>query len=181
MRRSERSFREPAYRDEAMAEGLRDALQDDGPSGRIVFWTHNVHSAAALPGAPIRPTGEFLRAWMGGGYLAVGLEFGRGAFVAVGAGKDNAPVLREFALPAPPAGSVPAIFDEVGKAVFAVEIRSAPVGGPVRAWLDAPRRAHSIGGVFDAREPDAAFLQASLLRQFDVVFFVRRTMAVKTL
>ena len=181
VRRAEKTFRDPAYRDQAMAEGVRDALTDDGPDARVAFWSHNVHVAAALPGSPVSPTGQYLRTWFGAKYLAMGFEFGRGAFVAVGPGKNGAPVLREFTLPAAPVGSVPAILDEVGKAVYVVDLRRAPTAGPVRAWLDAPARAHSIGGVFDPGQADAAFMAAPIAAQFDVIAFVRRTLSVKTL
>jgi erythromycin esterase len=161
-----------AARDAAMADNTLWALRRLGAGARVVLWAHNAH--VAVRG---RATGGFLRDSLGAAYVAIATAFDDGTVTARPT-LDGAPT----ALAVPPArdDSYEAVFRRSRHAAFVADVRAAPVGLG-RSWLNAGLPLRAIGAVYDAARPASSFSPASLLSDYGIVAFVRRTQATTVL
>jgi erythromycin esterase len=159
---------ESAVRDAAMAENLQWIAEHE--HARVVAWAHNDHVGHVDDGW--LPMGEHLRRALGRAYVAVGLLFDHGGFVARDPAHGNA--RNAFTVAGLPPGSTGATFAATGLPRFIVDLRSPP-SGVVSDWL---RSRHATWDVGSWYSPDSFFakgLQVATARKFDVVAFVAAT------
>jgi erythromycin esterase len=162
-----------SIRDRLMAENVKWILDNESSGSRIMLWAHNGH-VSTLPVGAGEPMGMALRRMYGKELVVCGFSFDRGSFQAIEKGKG----LREFTVgPAIP-GSLDSALAAIGIPIFAIDLRSAPLIGPVPAWLNVPRLMRTIGSTYDERTPSAFFASANP-HSFDVIFFVDRTTAAR--
>jgi erythromycin esterase len=156
-------------RDFFLADNLRRRLEREPPGTKAVFWAHDGHirkdSADAM-------AGYWLREWYGDAYYALGLMFNEGAFQAferVPGGK-----MAEFRLGPAPEGSVEWYLAQPQLGDYLVDLRGAPMEGPVARWLMDSRELRVIGGSysFDARD---AVERRRVGNLFDGILFVQST------
>ncbi|MFF5155555.1 erythromycin esterase family protein [Streptomyces sp. NPDC000348] len=152
-----------AHRDTAMAENTLWWHRRTGH--RVVLGGHNSHlyTSSSTPALPVAQ-GAVLRRRLGGGYLAVGLSFDRGAVHATAQGLQNPAdddVQRFEVEPAAP-GSVEHTLDRVSHRDWYADLRTAPPAA--RAWLDVTRPKREIGTDFPPPGD-----HVSLLRSADLV------------
>ncbi|GCB51561.1 erythromycin esterase family protein [Streptomyces sp. NL15-2K] len=155
-----------AYRDTVMAENTLWWHRHIGH--RLVLGGHNSHlyTSSSTPVLPVTQ-GSVLRQRLGGGYLAVGLSFDRGAVHATEQGLQN-PVdedVKRFEVEPAAPGSVEHTLDRVSHRNWYLDLRTAPPAA--RTWLDAPRPKREIGTHWP-RDPD----RVNLLRSVDAVVYL---------
>jgi erythromycin esterase len=125
------------YREARAAQSLRWWQRLTG--ARAAYWAASAHTADAPDLRIVRPggtdlrfasVGSYLRRWYGDGYRSIGFTADHGT---VGAGPGQT-----VDLDPPAAGWFEAPLGAVRYAVFTLDLRSRPVPGPVRHWLDDP-------------------------------------------
>jgi len=102
-----------ALRDLYMAENVGTQLKMLGPKARMVAGGHNGHVQIGLwgdgipdfKGLKLQSMGGFLRKKFGDAYYALGFDFDRGSFQALGPGEKGRLVLQEFQMPPASEGS----------------------------------------------------------------------------
>jgi erythromycin esterase len=124
------------WRDESMATNVRSILDNEPKGTRMVVWAHNGHVArsGALAWTPM---GSHLAKDLGGGYVALGFAFDRGAFQATN-GKGG---FGEYRVGESPLGDVAEAFRRVHLPLFALDLRGAPSGRRRRLAERPPRHA----------------------------------------
>lgn len=147
-----------AYRDSVMVENTLWWLRQTGDRAMPAAHNGHVYLEGFDPDYPVAQ-GGLLRRALGNGYRAVGLAFGRGAFLATDKGvadslDEDVKTLRSGP---PAAGSVEQTRDRVSHRNCYLDLRTAPPAA--RTWLDAPRPKRGIGTPWP-RDPD----QVNLLR-----------------
>lgn len=175
-------FAAVGLRDVYMAENIGIELKMMGPGARIIASGHNGHIQAGpwgagipgMPGARIPAMGEFLRKTYGEAYYAIGTDFDRGSFQALGqSGKGME--LQEFTLPPAPEGSLAWYMKAAGESYFA-NLRSAPRRGPVANWLTNPIPMTVVTGAFTNGHKREEVEEPVVLKQFfDGLIFVEKT------
>jgi erythromycin esterase len=150
------------YRQACLAENAQYLSQSEGPAARLVLWASNSAVAKALT-VEERPMGEWLRATLGPGYLALGLALGQGSFAALGpAGKwGSAP------LASPPTGAYEAWLRTGPAASWLAPGRQELADN--NTWLFQQQLLREIG----YRAPHNEFMLHSLRSEFDAVVFLR--------
>ncbi|MFH9736761.1 erythromycin esterase family protein [Streptomyces roseolus] len=160
------------HRDRIMAENVAWWQQQTGD--KIVLAAHNSHIALRtyVPGTYPKVQGGFLREQLGGGYLSVGLTFGRGSFNAFG---HDGGVHRFTVGPAEP-GTAEHTLDRARHRDFMVDLRNAPAAA--RAWLATPHTVKNIGATYPgiADAPRIRLAQAH-----DIVLHLRQVEAARML
>ncbi|GAA4502226.1 hypothetical protein GCM10023172_25290 [Hymenobacter ginsengisoli] len=156
------------YRQACLAENAQYLSQTEGPAARLVLWASNSAVAKVLTKEE-RPMGEWLRATLGPGYLALGLALGQGSYAALGpAGKwASAPLAsplpgsyEAWLRTGPPASWLP-----LGRQELTDE----------NAWLFQSQLLREVG----YRTPHNEFMLHSLRSEFDAVVFLRESTPVR--
>jgi erythromycin esterase-like protein len=112
--------------------------------------------------------GGHLRRTLGAEYLAVGFAFDSGGVNAWGPQRFEA-----HSMPAAVPGSAEAVLRRHLVPAWYADLRAAPDGAPVAAWLAAPRPVRTVGSGYDPAFWDRYFRPESLRRLYDVLVFVR--------
>lgn len=177
-----------ALRDVYMAENAETQLKMLGPKGRLIVGGHNGHVQLGpwgegipdLTGLKIPAMGGFLRKKLGDAYYALGFDFDRGSFQALGTGEDGKWGLQVFAMPPASEGSLAWHLRTAsqGKSFqnYLVNLRDAPKTGPVAEWLSSPLGIVMLTGAYSKdrkRESSQAYI--SLKDYFDGMLFVSET------
>lgn len=161
-------------RDLYMAENMARFVAAEPVGTRFVVWAHNYH-VAAPPEAPYR-FGTRLRAIYGSQYYTVGFSFSEGGFQS-----------RSFAPPKPtraltgfivgPAseGSLDWYLSQTGARSFWVDLRTAPVTGPVADWLKRPSPMRLIGSGFAPGFDAQNYAPVVPRQEYDGLFFINKT------
>jgi len=161
-------------RDRSMAANIQWILAQN-PGAKMVVWAHNAHVSFGGGRGPRDPMGEWLRQAYGDALVVFGFAFNQGSFRAVEVGK----VLREFTVPAAPAGTVDAMLASAGIPLFALDLRQLPQSGPVAGWFFQPHRARSIGSMYSEAHAANYFVDQVPPRAYDVLLFVDKTTAAQ--
>jgi len=160
-------------RDLAMAKNVRWILEREGSNAKIMLWAHNGHVSTGMLGGGAS-MGNELRQMYGNQMLVCGFSFDQGWFEAYQKGKGARP----FTVGPAPADTVDGVLAATGIPLFAVDLRRTPAGGAVDGWLRTPQKMRSIGAMYSENWPDGGFSEVTP-RDFDVLFFVRQTTAVR--
>lgn len=156
-----------AYRDACMAENVT-WLAGRAPGGKLVVWAHNAHVAGQ--GAE-RPLGQWLRATYGTAYVALGLTFAQGEYLAEGATGFYA----ARAQPAGP-GTYEAYFRATNAPGLVLDLRPLQLQ-PATAWLFRNLRLRDIG----IRENTQNFLPHNVRQEFDALIYWQNASAARQL
>jgi len=151
------AWRAVEARDAAMADNVLWALDQEGPSGRILFIAHDAHvkSAPTQGGVwdafehPPHAVGEYLRASLGPALVIIGMSAGQTTHS-----------------PPPPYEAVESLdnaLGAVGAAPFLLDLRTAAPFSPEGKWLTARKTMTANIDSFFVLPPRKAF---------DVVFYV---------
>ncbi len=160
-------------RDQSMATNVK-WIADHNPTAKIVLWAHNGHVAfGGWPGN--EPMGAALRKMFGDQMVVFGFAFNQGSFQAWEPGKN----LRDFTVPAAPAGSLDATLAATGIPLFALDLRTAPKRGPVAAWLRTPHQTRSIGSQYSDDTAQQYWANQGVASSFDALLFVNTTKAAR--
>jgi erythromycin esterase-like protein len=160
------------YRDACMAENiawLSQSLGSNGTVAKLAVWAHNAHVANTLRGQ--RPMGEWLKASLGSGYLALGMAFGQGSYAAEGPSS-----FYEAAAQPAPAGAYEAWFQASRLPAFVLDMRPLELHD-ANAWLFQQQLFRDIG----IKEAPRNFVQHELHSEFDAVLFIRSSTAARHL
>jgi len=129
-------------REKAMADNIRRLLEEIAPGERLIVWCHNVHASKSpvdleIPDRPraldVEQLARYVAVGLGYPTVSIGFAFNRGQ------GPD-------YSLPAADEGTVDGVLARVGRPLFLVDLRSAPAGGPVDAWLHRKQSMRAQGG-----------------------------------
>ena len=143
-------------RDRAMAENVRALLDMEGPDAKAVLWSHNMHAGRSSfrhAGTDVPFMGLCLHEMFGPRQFVLGFAFDQGAFRAWSVGG-----LAEHRVPPAPADSFEAPLAQVGRPLYALDLRNAPSEGPIGEWLLSQPRRFFGGGYsaeFESRRLDA--------------------------
>lgn len=148
------------YRQACLAENVQYLSQQAG--GKLLLWAGN-RSVAKFLTPEERPMGEWLRATMGAGYLALGVVVGQGRFAALGPTGRWAPA----ALAAVRSGSYEAWL-RTGLPTFWLGLNKLELADD-NAWLFQSQLLHDISYA-DAHNQ---YMLHSLRGEFDAVLFIR--------
>lgn len=145
-------------RDRAQADNLEWIVGQQGSAGKILVYASRYHlSTAPLSSAwwsqQHATAGTYLRRRFGNRLVTIGNLIGSGEFGDGASGHS--------AIEAPPE-SIDGIAKEVGKPLFLLDLRLAPI--PIARWLSEE---HQFGGGSEA-------LRMSVSGAFDVLFYVDR-------
>jgi erythromycin esterase len=154
--------KELQYRDRAMAENALWVLSRG--SGRVVLSEHNGH-VTTRPGT----MGQRLRQALGDGYLAVGFAFDSGSFNAHPSVSEAVGEVRSATL-------APDSYEEFFHRFpvpFYFDTRHAN-GFLPRQFRVGPRGLREIGALYYEGSPNLVFYQASLMNDWDVMFWLPR-------
>ncbi len=162
------------YRQACLAENAQYLSQTEGPAGapaRLVLWASNTAVAKALS-LEEHPMGEWLRATLGPGYIALGLVLGQGSYAALGPNGRWTPA----ALASPGPGTYEAWLRTVpGSASWLglgrLELTDA------NAWLFQSQLLRDIGRPAARNQ----FMLHSLRAEFDALVFLRDSTPAKFL
>jgi erythromycin esterase-like protein len=158
-------------RDRSMADNVKWIL-DRNPGAKIVLWAHNGHVATTeYLGSELM--GAHLRRFYGDQMYVFGFAFNQGSFRAVEASRG----LHNFDVAAAPSDSLDARLASTGIPIFALDLRRAPVHGPVADWLDRASKTRSIGAVYSEAAP--YFLEMKPREWFDGILFIEKTTAAR--
>lgn len=169
------------FRDRCMADAARRILAAD-PGRKLVLSAHNGHVSrdglALVEGyGRVESIGHALAADARAtpdedlSMVVIGCALARGGLRAYGGAG-----LAEFTLAGTPEGSIERALEAAGLVQALVHVASAPLEGPVRAWLDTPRPMTGIGGAYDPRAPLSDSIRLTTLpAEYDALFFVRAT------
>jgi hypothetical protein len=162
-----------SVRDAAMAENLQWIATHE--HAKVVAWAHNGHIQHIDDGS--MPMGEHLRRALGRAYVAVGLLFDHGSFIA----RD--PAQRDWrnahTVAGQPAGTTGATLAAAGVR-FVVDVRRPPAG-IVRDWLRSAHLTRDIGSWFSPTSTFGKGLPIAIGRSFDLVAFVDGTTPARAL
>lgn len=168
----------PSWRDQCMAANTAWILDQEPEGARVVLWAHNGHVKKDGPPIGFPMMGYYLAERFGAEQVVFGFAFHHGGFQAIASPRpegDTGPGLRPFEVGPPEEGSIDALLGEVGPALFALDLRTAPAEGPVADWLQAVRPARSIGAVYSYAHPERAWRPTRLADQYDALFFLAET------
>ena len=155
-------------RDAAMAKNTEWVAREVYPHARIALWAHNGHIAAA----PLSyvTMGSYLRRSFANDYYAIGFSFDRGdislnGYVLGSAGPG-------------PDGSSEAMFRQVRRPLFLLDLHAAPAGTPLRQWLAHDRPVSMLGALSDPAQVEASRdYPMPLPKTFDSLIFVEQSHA----
>jgi erythromycin esterase len=130
-----------ATRDRYMAENVMRLLVRGGPLSKVVIWGHNNHIGRA--GFTL---GHYLRERMGDQYYAFGLAFNEGGFRAMDVWQPAPPYpLKNFTFGPAVQESIDWYLERIGIGNMFLDLRHAPVSGPVAEWLGRKHPFRSVG------------------------------------
>lgn len=158
------------YRQACLAENAQYLREQEASNGRLVLWANNTSVAGALS-LTEKPMGQWLRATLGTGYLALGAVLGQGSYAAAGPGGKWA----SAPLAAPRPGAYEAWLN-TGPAAFWLPLSALALDDD-NAWLFQEQLLRDIG-------PAAArnqYMLHSLRNEFDAVVFLRESTATQPL
>ncbi len=153
------AWRAMEARDAAMADNVLWALDQEGPSGRLLFIAHNAHvkSAPTRGGVwdafehPPNAVGEYLRESLGQDFFIIGMSAGHTM--------RSSPTVHE------PIESLDDALGAVGTAPFLLDLRAAAPSSPAGKWLTATK---TLIANMDS------FFVLSPRQSFDAVFYVEQ-------
>jgi len=131
-----------AVREKAMADNIRRLLEEVAPGERLIVWCHNVHASKSpvdleIPDRPrahdVEQLARYVAVGLGFPTVSIGFTFNRGQ------GPD-------YSLPAADEETVDGVLARVGRPLFLVDLRSAPVGGRAWDWLHRKQSMRAQGG-----------------------------------
>ncbi|MGI4762996.1 MAG: erythromycin esterase family protein [Janthinobacterium lividum] len=149
------------YRQACLAENVQYLSQPEAAAGRLLVWASNGSVANALTAAE-HPMGEWLRAALGPGYVALGVVLGQGSFAAMTPAGQWAPTQLAAAQP----GSYEAWL-RTGPAAFWLPLKKLTLT-ETNAWLFQSQLLREIG--YGAVHNQ--FMLHSLRSEFDAVLFL---------
>jgi erythromycin esterase-like protein len=160
-------------RDYYMAANILSAMRQFGPRAKTIFWAHNAHvSHPTGQSESGRSTVAWLRALLGCDYAALGVTFGKGAFVAQ-IPNDSADRLAVSSLPFPDSESVENVFRHIGPAGAIATWGCDTTNASAPVWLNSPQKMHWVGALFaPGTLPNEAVRSYSLLKDFDALAFI---------
>lgn len=159
-----------AVRDEYLAATVLEALAER--PGLMAVWAHNEHVAANPDFFGTRAMGHHLRAALGEGYLALGMLFGEGAFLARSWGERR---VNEFRVGPAGEGHVERRFAGRPFGLFNRAGMPASAGAPYRRFLG-----NLYDPEVDAKRPDAFRIERPLA-DFDLVAWLPEASAARYL
>jgi erythromycin esterase-like protein len=153
------AWRAVEARDTAMAQNVLWALDQEGPSGRILFIAHNAHvkSAPTQGGVwdafehPPNAVGQYLRESLGQDLVIIGMSAGH---TTEGSPAVHAPI-----------ESLDDALEAVGAVPFMLDLRAATPASPAGKWMTAPK---TLIANMDS------FLVLSPRQSFDVILYVEK-------
>lgn len=134
-----------AVRDRYMAEAVTSLV--DGTSHRVAVWGHNGHIATGTYANGVPALGSLLRQRYGDAYYALGLLFGKGAFLARRGSDLEGPAVRHRI--GRGSRSIEAWLADAVPGDYLVDLRRAEPGSAAGAWL----REHHLQRSFGANVP----------------------------
>ncbi len=156
-------------RDRSMAENIQWILRQN-PNAKIVVWAHNGHVQTS--GLGYQTMGADLRGVFGKQMVVMGFSFNQGSFQSR---SQSTSELKNFTVPAAPAGSLDATLASAGLPRFALDLRDAPKSGPVADWFQTAHQTRSIGAMYPEDSPFAFLANFKAPEAFDVILFVSNT------
>ncbi|PSQ22626.1 succinoglycan biosynthesis [Halobacteriales archaeon QS_9_67_17] len=175
-------------RDEAMAENLSWILNREG-TDTAVLWAHDAHVcrtanfSATADRAP--SLGSHLADRYGDEYFALGFDFLRGSFRAIGVGLSSESELDTWSLDAPPKNSITRVFSATDHGLAFFDFATDRADDRLEEWLTQPRAKRELGAVYygsdgpseNEKDGQAAHNAVRILPEaFDGLLFVRETM-----
>lgn len=148
------------YRQACLAENAHYLSQQAG--GKLLLWANN-RSVAKFLSPDERPMGEWLRATLGAGYLALGVVLGQGRFAARSPAGQWAPATLAAGRP----GSYEAWL-RTGPPTFWLGLTKLELTED-NAWLFQSQLLHDL----DYADAHNHFMLHSLRGEFDAVLFIR--------
>ena len=119
--------------------------------------------------------GATLHKIFGDQMVVLGFAFDQGSFQSWEPGKN----LRDFTVPAAPAGSLDATLAATGIPLFALDLRTAAKTGPVATWLHTAHATRSIGSQYSEDNAQQYWANLEIVSCFDVLLFVHTTTAAR--
>ena len=175
-------------RDEAMAENISWILNREATDS-AVLWAHDAHIcrtanfSATVDRAP--SLGSHLADRYGDEYFALGFDFLRGSFRAIGVGLSPESELDTWSLDAPPKNSITRVFSATDHDLAFFDFATDRADGRLEAWLTQPRAKRELGAVYygpdgpseNGKDGQEAHNAGRILPEaFDGLVFVRETM-----
>lgn len=164
-------------RDQGMADNIEALIKTLPSNERIVVWAHNGHIRRDSEMLLGRNMGTILKERLGENYLPVGFLLGKGEYTATTT-RENPFDVQTVSIDGSSLGFAGEAFSRVGHPVFAIDIRSPPVG-LVSSWLRGPLRFFSCGWLVSEWEQKGT--QGALQKRFDALIFVNETSGAKRL
>ena len=175
-------------RDEAMAENLSWILNREA-TDTAVLWAHDAHVcrtanfSATVDRAP--SLGSHLADRYGDEYFALGFDFLRGSFRAIGVGLSPESELDTWSLDAPPRNSITRVFSATDHDLAFFDFATDRADDQLETWLTQPRAKRELGAVYygsdgpseNEKDGQAAHNAVRILPEaFDGLLFIRETM-----
>jgi erythromycin esterase len=176
-----------AVRDEAMAENLSWVLNHED-ANRTVLWAHDSHICRTVNfGATTQQApslGNYIADRYGDDYFALGFDFLKGLFSAVGIGLGPETELSTWSLDVPPTGSITRVFSRTGGDLLFFDFDTASKKDLLDEWLAEPKSKRELGAVYygpdgpseNGKDGQEAHNAVRVLPEaFDGLLFVRET------
>ncbi len=167
-------------RDASMAANVKWIL-DQKKGVKAVLSSHNFHAMTGplyLNQASVDDSmGAVLRRIYGKDLVTFGFVFNQGSFRA--RAKDGS--FQSFTVGPLPIGSLDATLAESGLAMFVLDLRLAPNGGPIADWFGAKRQTRNIMAGFSEDARNYTIFDQSIRELYDCLVFVDRTTAARPL
>ncbi|QHT71615.1 erythromycin esterase family protein [Rhodocytophaga rosea] len=160
------------YRDACMADNLHYLL-GKYPKEKVVVWAHNGHVSNQGMYVDVRPMGRYLKDTYKEKYINVGFAFGQGSYRGIDPASGKIATIK-----AEPAqvGSYEQFFDKVNSSAFMLDLRKISLSKATQ-WLFEPRYFRTVGAMATRRE----FSQTQIVKEFDLILFLKESTAAKAL
>lgn len=167
-----------AVRDQAMADNVRWALDQEGDGGRLAVWAHNFHvQKLADPPVTMASMGQLLAQKFKDDAVFMGIRFNRGGLQATDIDPVGILGRRDF-IAAPVANTLEATLSEAGLSYALIDLRAMPAAEG--QWLQAPRGLRDFGSGASDAVIDSVFPSVPA-RQFDLLAFIEATTPARAL
>ena len=169
-------FASTSDRDRYMAKNVVWLLEEAGPDAKIILWAHNAHIANRETSS-WRSMGSYLKETYGEELVILGFAFDHGSFNAYTCDfeADQCGELDSHYIPAASADSYEWYFTAAGIPQMILDLRDVSTTSPATAWLEGPRRFHSVGAAYNPDFPEPYSREYDLVTEFDVIIYFEET------
>lgn len=162
-----------SQRDMYMSENAQWDYEHEAMSGKMILSAHDIHIANDptynLGVDHQTNMGAYLRKRYGASYLAIGMSFYQGSFMAY-----DGTYLAPFTAALPSASSSNYTLGQVGIPRYFLDLRHLPAGS-IKTWAQTPRPFCVINIVYDPSQAAASYNTGSLSQWFDILIHFQHT------